>query len=150
MQLRGKKTRSLIDTVHWSPAVLRIFGSKKQHSEKSNFTVDYKKQINICPNTTKFCFLYRPTYFGPSRVILKCTVGLYEYNEKGIRIMKRRCQLLRFVRVHILPYRGQALAQLVQTLLYKQEGRGFDSRWYDWKCSSYKCTKLNYEQFKPF
>ena len=54
-----------------------------------------------------------------------------EHNEEGIYIMKRRCQLFRFVTVHILPYRGHAVAQLFETLLYKQEGRGIDSRWHD-------------------
>ena len=53
-------------------------------------------------------------------------------------------------RVHILSYRGNAVAQLVQTPLYKQKGRGFDSRWYRWNYSSCKSIKLSSEYFKPF
>jgi hypothetical protein len=30
---------------------------------------------------------------------------------------------------------GHALAQLVEALRYKSEGRGFDSRWYHWNFS---------------
>ena len=30
---------------------------------------------------------------------------------------------------------GHAVAQLVEALLYKPEGRGFDSRWCHWNCS---------------
>jgi hypothetical protein len=30
---------------------------------------------------------------------------------------------------------GHAVAQLVETLRYKPEGRGFDSRWYHWNFS---------------
>ena len=30
---------------------------------------------------------------------------------------------------------GHAVAQLVETLRYKSEGRGFDSRWYHWNFS---------------
>ena len=32
----------------------------------------------------------------------------------------------------IIKYWGHAVAQLVETLLYKSEGRGFDSRWCHW------------------
>ena len=31
--------------------------------------------------------------------------------------------------------RGHAVAQLVEALRYKSEGRGFDSRWYNWNFS---------------
>jgi hypothetical protein len=31
--------------------------------------------------------------------------------------------------------RGHAVAQLVEALRYKPEGRGFDPRWYGWKFS---------------
>ena len=30
---------------------------------------------------------------------------------------------------------GHAVAQLVEALRYKSEGRGFDSRWYQWNFS---------------
>jgi hypothetical protein len=30
---------------------------------------------------------------------------------------------------------GQPVAQLVEALSYKPEGRGFDSRWYQWNFS---------------
>jgi hypothetical protein len=33
------------------------------------------------------------------------------------------------------PYMGYAVAQLVEALCYKPEGRGFDSRWCRWKFS---------------
>jgi hypothetical protein len=32
-------------------------------------------------------------------------------------------------------HEGHAVAQLVETLLYKPEGRGFDSRWCHWNFS---------------
>jgi hypothetical protein len=32
-------------------------------------------------------------------------------------------------------YKGYAVAQLVEELLYKLEGRGFDSRWCHWNFS---------------
>ena len=34
-----------------------------------------------------------------------------------------------------LKFMGQAVAQLVEGLRYKQEGRGFDSRWCHWSFS---------------
>jgi hypothetical protein len=34
-----------------------------------------------------------------------------------------------------LHYWGHAVAQLVEALCYKPEGRGFDSRWYHWNFS---------------
>ena len=32
-------------------------------------------------------------------------------------------------------YEGHAVAQLVEAVHYKPEGRGFDSRWYHWNAS---------------
>ena len=46
-----------------------------------------------------------------------------------------KCTLLIIIRVlyHIIHiYVGHAVAQLVETLRYKPEGRGFDSRWCHW------------------
>ena len=39
-----------------------------------------------------------------------------------------------FYSVYIM-YSGHAVAQLVETLRYKPEGRGFDSRWCHWNFS---------------
>jgi len=35
----------------------------------------------------------------------------------------------------LLDYGGHAVAQLVEALRYKPEGRGFDSRWCHWNFS---------------
>jgi len=37
--------------------------------------------------------------------------------------------------LRVLCYMGHAVAQLVEALRYKAEGRGFDSRWYHWNFS---------------
>ena len=37
--------------------------------------------------------------------------------------------------VHKTLLKGHAMAQLVEALRYKSEGRGFDSRWYHWNFS---------------
>ena len=36
---------------------------------------------------------------------------------------------------YIIQFRGYAVAQLVEALRYKPEGRGFDSRWSYWDFS---------------
>ena len=40
-----------------------------------------------------------------------------------------RAQVHGYVFTHVLWNRGTAVAQLVEALRYKSEGRGFDSRW---------------------
>src|SRR5215475_112494 len=40
--------------------------------------------------------------------------------------------------------RGHAVAQLVEALRYKSEGRGFDSRWYHWNFSLTKSFRPQY------
>ena len=39
---------------------------------------------------------------------------------------------------------GHAVAQLVEPLLYNQEGRGFDSRWCHWKFSLKQSFRSHY------
>jgi len=46
-----------------------------------------------------------------------------------------RLNLGEYIYIYIYIYGGQAVAQLVEALLYKTEGRGFDSRWYHWNLS---------------
>jgi hypothetical protein len=53
---------------------------------------------------------------------------------------------IKYLKTNIFPYAylitcfypctwGHAVAQLVEALRYKPEGRGFDSRWYNWNFS---------------
>jgi hypothetical protein len=39
------------------------------------------------------------------------------------------------INISYILHRGYTVAQLVEALRYKPEGRGFDSRWYHWKFS---------------
>jgi hypothetical protein len=41
-------------------------------------------------------------------------------------------------------YMGHAVAQLVEALRYKPEGRGFDSRWCHWNFSLAQSFRLHY------
>jgi len=41
-------------------------------------------------------------------------------------------------------YRGHAVAQLVEELHYKPEGRGFDSRWCHWNVSLTQSFRPHY------
>jgi hypothetical protein len=43
--------------------------------------------------------------------------------------------LIRFTVYHLIAVWGHALAQLVEALNYKPEGRGFGSRWCRWNFS---------------
>ena len=43
--------------------------------------------------------------------------------------------VLRYIFLRVLRFPGTAVAQLVEALRYKSEGRGFDSRWCHWNFS---------------
>jgi hypothetical protein len=61
------------------------------------------------------------------RIERKIEVVLGE-DQFGFRRGKRTRDTIEMLRI----IKGHAVAQLVEALRYKPEGRGFDSRWYHW------------------
>jgi hypothetical protein len=62
---------------------------------------------------------------------VNCTLEARMTQTSVIRFPKSAC----LITVRILGLHNESLAQLVEALPYKPEGRGFDSRWYHWNFS---------------
>ena len=54
------------------------------------------------------------------------------------------CKYIYIIYIYIKSLLGYAVAQLVEALRYKPEGRGFDSRWCHWKFSLTKSFPPHY------
>jgi hypothetical protein len=57
-------------------------------------------------------------------VTLRGTQSTVKYSQLCAALLKIR---------YLIAFMGHAVAQLVEALRYKSEGRGFDSRWCHWK-----------------
>ena len=74
----------------------------------------------------RFAELAKKKYF-PIYGNLGCTL-VFEY------MLKQLNQVEKFASYYLI-FGGHAVAQLVEALRYKSEGRGFDSRWCHWNFS---------------
>ena len=65
---------------------------------------------------------------------LLTAIGLTPAGSSTVHIVVVVVQYI-YIYIYIYIYRGHAVAQLVEALRYKPEGRGFDSRWCHWNFS---------------
>jgi len=85
---------------------------------------DRSLHIHRCENVTCYVILE-----------LLQTFTLYEYTLLVSTQSVRKCSLFMS---HSVQEEGHAVVQLVEALRHKSEGRGFDSRWCHWNCSSFR------------
>jgi len=80
----------------------------------------------------KEIFLFPQNAQGPIYRARSLGTGVIcrSYSYRGVKLttLVPRLRIMRAV----LSLRGHAVAQLVEALCYKSEGRGFDSRWCHW------------------
>ena len=74
-----------------------------------------------------------------AELICKFTVLIFSQNY-------RKMHLYLFIKLHLSGLIGQAVAQFVEALRYKPEGRGFDSRWCHWNFPS---TQSFWQHYGP-
>jgi hypothetical protein len=69
----------------------------------------------------------------PIRLVDKKSKEMFNNDKLGS--FERELIFSIFYYLRALSFRGHAVAQLVEALLYKPEGHGFDSRWCHWNFS---------------
>ena len=75
-----------------------------------------------------------------------CIVSIFRYISK--KMQRYTVYLYLETALHVSggtsTHRGHAVAQLVEALRYKSEGRGFDSQWFHWIFSLTLSFRLHY------